>query len=178
MVFFTLDHDCKSISTFTTPTIQPLTLNPTSAGSTPGFERPTGARLKSRDENSIRWVDLLDKFKTVQEKARRAQRAASQRQLGQDGLRIGSLQNPSLTAALSAAATSDQARSKERNFGGDSPRGGAGPGGRSNTIDAGVQQQQKGGSGGGGSILGGAHRHKSSLPNLGRLGIGSRKSKR
>ena len=66
----------------------------------------------------------------------------------------------------------------ERNFGGDSPRGGAGPGGRSNTIDAGVQQQQKGGSGGGGSILGGAHRHKSSLPNLGRLGIGSRKSKR
>lgn len=131
--------------------------------------------MKSRDENSIRWVDLLEKFKTVQEKARRAQRAASQRQLGHDGLRIGSLQNPSLTAALSAAATSDQARSKERNFGGDSPRGGAGPGGRSNTIDAGVQQQK---GGGGGSILGGAHRHKSSLPNLGRLGIGSRKSKR
>lgn len=60
-------------------------------------------------------------------------------------------------------------------MGGESPRGGnAGGTGRMNSVDN--SGTQKGG--GGGSILGGAHRHKSSLPNLGRLGIGSRKSKR
>lgn len=43
--------------------------------STPGvssFERPN--RLKAREEGGIRWVELLEKFKSVQERARRAQR--------------------------------------------------------------------------------------------------------
>lgn len=47
-----------------------------------------------------------------------------------------------------------------------------------NSVDSSGTQKGGGSGGGGGSILGGAHRHKSSLPNLGRLGIGSRKSKR
>lgn len=125
-------------------------------------------RLKSRDEGSIRWVELLDKFKTVQEKSRRSQR--SQRLLDQDG---GSMQNPSLTAALSAAATADQSRTREKSFP-EVPRTGGGlgisnSGTRANSVDP-----------KGGSILSGSGggRSKSSLSNLGRLGIGSRKSKR
>jgi vacuole morphology and inheritance protein 14 len=37
----------------------------------PGFDRPN--RLKGRDEG-IRWTELLEKFRSVQEKARRIQR--------------------------------------------------------------------------------------------------------
>ena len=37
---------------------------------TAGFDRPN--RLKPREEGTIRWVELLDKFKSVQEKAKRA----------------------------------------------------------------------------------------------------------
>ena len=45
-----------------------------------GFERPT--RLKTtREESGVKWVELLEKFKSIQERARRAQRAAS---LGED----------------------------------------------------------------------------------------------
>lgn len=44
-----------------------------------GFERPT--RLKTtREETGVKWVELLEKFKSIQEKARR-QRAAG---LGED----------------------------------------------------------------------------------------------
>ncbi|MCJ1287073.1 hypothetical protein MMC26_006421 [Xylographa opegraphella] len=39
---------------------------------TAAFDRPN--RLKTRDESAIRWVELLEKFKSVQEKARRASR--------------------------------------------------------------------------------------------------------
>ncbi|MCJ1391952.1 hypothetical protein MMC18_004819 [Xylographa bjoerkii] len=40
---------------------------------TAAFDRPN--RLKTRDDNAIRWVELLEKFKSVQEKARRASRS-------------------------------------------------------------------------------------------------------
>ena len=43
----------------------------TSAGPS-NFDR--SSRLKGRDEGGIRWTELLEKFKSVQEKARRAQR--------------------------------------------------------------------------------------------------------
>lgn len=137
------------------------------SSSTSTYDRATGSRLK-RDENSIRWVELLDKFKSVQEKARRAQRA-SQRPLDPDAT------GPSLSS------TGDPSRStKERaSVLPDTPRGIAGAGGGNNNAiegrgggaDAGTPKT-------GSSILGGAHRHKSSLSNLGRLGIGGRKSKR
>ncbi len=43
---------------------------PTTSGS--NFDRPN--RLKGRDDTIIRWTELLEKFRTVQERARRAQR--------------------------------------------------------------------------------------------------------
>ena len=45
---------------------------------TPGatFDRPN--RLKPREEPGIRWTELLEKFKSVQEKARRAHRMENQ----------------------------------------------------------------------------------------------------
>ena len=50
-------------------------------GSTPAtptttFDRPT--RLKPREEGAIKWTELLEKFKSVQEKARRAVRLQNQ----------------------------------------------------------------------------------------------------
>ena len=147
------------------------------SSTTPSYERPTG-RLK-REDSSIRWVELLDKFKSVQEKARRSQRA-SQRPYDLDG----GFGNPSLAAALST----DPAQRREKTLP-DAPRGGPGGGigagggasgeGRGgNAANAGGFESGAKGSAGGGSLLGGSHRHKSSLPNLGRLGIGGKKFKR
>ncbi|KAJ5777678.1 hypothetical protein N7520_000924 [Penicillium odoratum] len=152
---------------------------PRSAAPTaPSYERPTGARLKGRDENNIRWVELLDKFKAVQERARRSQ---AQQRHSLDP--TDSLQ-PSLTAALSAAAGG-----RDRSGLPDTPRGGpmmsSGPGGLGiggagpNGMGSNRNVQDPGPkAGSSSSILGTAHKHKSSLPNLGRLGIGGRKSKK
>ncbi|KAK1147642.1 hypothetical protein N8T08_000984 [Aspergillus melleus] len=91
----------------------------TSSTNTPSYERPTG-RLK-REDSSIRWVELLDKFKSVQEKARRSQqRASSQRPYDLDG--PSGFQNPSLAAALSDPA---QRQSRDKTLP-DTPRGGPG----------------------------------------------------
>ncbi|KAF1848246.1 ARM repeat-containing protein [Cucurbitaria berberidis CBS 394.84] len=58
-------------------------VGPPSAPSGPSgvsnFERPN--RLKAREEGSVKWTELLDRFKATQEKARRSQRMAS---LGED----------------------------------------------------------------------------------------------
>jgi len=50
------------------------------------FDR--SSRLKGRDEAGIRWNELLEKFKSVQERARRAQRAGGDFDDSIDG-RIG-----------------------------------------------------------------------------------------
>lgn len=44
-------------------------------GASASFERPN--RLKAREEGGIKWVELLEKFRNVQEKARRAQRVTN-----------------------------------------------------------------------------------------------------
>lgn len=44
--------------------------------SAPNFDRP--GRLKPREDGGIKWVELLEKFKSVQEKARRAQKLQNQ----------------------------------------------------------------------------------------------------
>ncbi|KAF5022782.1 hypothetical protein F66182_5197 [Fusarium sp. NRRL 66182] len=44
----------------------------TSTSSSSNFDRPN--RLKSREDGNIRWVELLEKFRSVQERARRVQR--------------------------------------------------------------------------------------------------------
>ncbi|OQE01917.1 hypothetical protein PENSOL_c003G06582 [Penicillium solitum] len=143
----------------------------------PSFDRSTGTRLKPRDENSIRWVELLEKFKSVQERARRSQGSA-RHSFDQSG----PLNNPSLTAALSVAAAD---RPKDRSSLPDAPRGAPGP------SNAAAGNSGLGGSGPGasGTASGRAldsstakagsssHKHKSSLPNLGRLGIGGRRKK-
>ncbi|KAJ5941947.1 hypothetical protein N7516_002115 [Penicillium verrucosum] len=143
----------------------------------PSFDRSTGTRLKPRDENSIRWVELLEKFKSVQERARRSQ-GSTRHSFDQSG----PLNNPSLTAALSVAAAD---RPKDRSSLPDAPRGAPGP------SNAAAGNSGLGGSGPGASgtasgraldsstAKGGSssHKHKSSLPNLGRLGIGGRRKK-
>jgi vacuole morphology and inheritance protein 14 len=65
-----------------------------SSATTPGtsnFDRPN--RLKGREEGIIRWNELLEKFRSVQERARRAQRHSGDvddgPQLGVGELRIG-----------------------------------------------------------------------------------------
>ncbi|CAG8905884.1 unnamed protein product [Penicillium egyptiacum] len=147
------------------------------AQTAPSFDRSTGTRLKPRDENSIRWVELLDKFKSVQERARRSQ-GSTRQSFDQSG----PLNNPSLTAALSVAAAD---RPKDRSSLPDAPRGAPGP---SNAAagNAGLGGPGPGVSGtAAGRALDSAakgasssHKHKSGLPNLGRLGIGGRKSKK
>ncbi|KAF7715793.1 Vacuole morphology and inheritance protein 14 [Penicillium ucsense] len=144
---------------------------------TPSFDRSSGTRLKSRDD--IRWTELLDKFKAVQERARRAQAAQRHSMDSTD-----SLQNPSLSAALSAATAE---RTRDRPGIPDTSRAGllgsigtgmgsmTGTSGTVGSIARGVAESKPSGSS---SLLSSAHKHKSSLPNLGRLGIGGRKSKR
>lgn len=58
---------------------------PTNASSS-NFDR--SSRLKGRDEGGIRWNELLEKFKSVQEKARRVQRPGGDLDDGLDG-RVG-----------------------------------------------------------------------------------------
>ncbi|KAJ5989882.1 hypothetical protein N7522_010089 [Penicillium canescens] len=138
------------------------------------FDRSSGTRLKTRDENTIRWVDLLDKFKSVQERARRSQ--ASQRHSLDPS---DTLLNPTLTAALSAAAAD---RSKDRSGLPDAPRGAPAmnPTGNAGAVGPGIGNAASRGLDSGVTksvIPGPSHKHKSSLPNLGRLGIGGRKKK-
>lgn len=154
-----------------------LMISNSTSQTTSSFDRASGTRGKSRDD--IRWTELLDKFKAVQERARRAQ-AAQRHSLDP----TDTLQNPSLTAALSAATVD---RTRDRSGLPDAPRTGM-----VNPMGVGIGQvpgtASIGVSGNRGapdaratsstSLLGSAHKHKSSLPNLGRLGIGGRKSKR
>ena len=77
---FSLNHQRKQSST-ESHSSSSTTANPGPSN----FDR--SSRLKGRDEAGIRWNELLEKFKSVQEKARRAQRADYDS--GIDGLRPG-----------------------------------------------------------------------------------------
>ncbi|KAL6233173.1 hypothetical protein BDW75DRAFT_232206 [Aspergillus navahoensis] len=169
--FAALKNRLNSVSNIgllhTGPRLSSMASASTSGAST--YDR-TSSRLKQRDENSIRWVDLLDKFKSVQEKTRSSQR--SQRLFdSNDG---HTHQTTTLSAAISNA---DQIR-RDKTLP-DTPRptfGGAG--GRASPADGGGAGSAAGGGGSGkGGILG-PQRQKSGLPNLGRLRIGGGKSKR
>jgi vacuole morphology and inheritance protein 14 len=52
---------------------------PSGPSGTSNFERTN--RLKAREEGTVKWTELLDRFKATQERARRTQRMAS---LGED----------------------------------------------------------------------------------------------
>lgn len=73
-----------SINTYTTPPSSASTPNASS------FDRPN--RLKGREDGIIRWGELLEKFRSVQERARRAQRLGGEMDdrsaLGMGDLRI------------------------------------------------------------------------------------------
>ncbi|PYI30279.1 hypothetical protein BP00DRAFT_487539 [Aspergillus indologenus CBS 114.80] len=212
-----------------------------STNSTSTYDRPTGSsRLKREDSSSstytttsaaaaaaaatsslssstssIRWVELLDKFKSVQERARRAQRA-SQRPLDQDGggpfggdgggglaphpvdlVHRGARDRSTIAALLpdvprggaaglgmggagagTGTGRGDGARAGGPDAGGHGGSANAGPGAGAGAGSGPGTAAAAGGGAAGRAAAGAGHRHKSSLPNLGRLGIGGRKSKR
>lgn len=137
-------------------TISPSS-NPASS-SVSSFERPN--RLKARDEGGMRWSELLDKFKSVQEKARRAQRLANSSAAGFDlGDDVEAFQEK---AKLQAAAGLQQ--------GSKPPALGARPNSAGNAARP-TQHPPP---------TQGHQKSKSSLSNLGRFtsGVGARKTKR
>ncbi|KAL4881947.1 vacuolar protein 14 C-terminal Fig4p binding-domain-containing protein [Aspergillus karnatakaensis] len=152
-----------------------LTSMTTSSSNTTSTYDRSSARLK-RDENSIRWTDLLDKFKSVQEKTLSSHRPShpyASRYDGDPSSRSTHLSHPTLAAALASADQSRRDKSLP-----ETPKAGFGGnnGGRSSPADSGSGAGGKGGGilGGGGAV----QRQKSGLTNLGRLRIGGGKSKR
>lgn len=122
-----------------------------STSSTPaaGFDRPN--RLKAREDGAIRWVELLEKFRSVQERARRTNRSQNQ---ADDGM-----VNSSSTAEINKEKALPEVPKQNLQF----PSGGSGGGPRS-TLPAAP-----------------SHKQKSSLSsNLGRFagGVGSKKHKK
>lgn len=82
----------ETISTFQFHQRQKSNTEPHTLSSTPTTAGPSNfdrsSRLKGRDEGGIRWTELLEKFRSVQEKARRAQRPGGDVYDGLDG-RVG-----------------------------------------------------------------------------------------
>ncbi|KAF4345791.1 DNA repair and recombination RAD54 and RAD54 [Fusarium beomiforme] len=68
--FAALKNRLNSVSSIGYLHAAPRTAPPPTSSS--NFDRPN--RLKSREDGNIRWVELLEKFRSVQERAKRAQR--------------------------------------------------------------------------------------------------------
>lgn len=149
-----------------TETHAPAGINSSSA--TSSYERPTG-RLKTREENVIRWVELLEKFKSVQEKARKSQLAA-RGELDDEGTSL--TRHSSLGAALAASGVQNNGKDRDSAKLGVGSGNGAGPSG---SVEGGAGGSQKPS-----PTPTPVQKSKSSLGNFGRLtsGIGPRKSKR
>lgn len=81
--FAALKNRLNSVSSIGYLHIAPRTNAPAQASAS-NFDRPN--RLKGREDGIIRWGELLDKFKTVQERARRVQRHPGD---GDDGPGLG-----------------------------------------------------------------------------------------
>ncbi|EGD93509.1 hypothetical protein TESG_01053 [Trichophyton tonsurans CBS 112818] len=134
---------------------------PTLTGSTSTGPYERSGRLKSREESVIRWADLLDKFKSVQERSRRSQRR-SQRdlELDRNGISTSAMATASLPLYEPNSSGIDRTIS-------DIPVGAYArrPGAQGDSLGA-----QKGGS---------TAKSKTPLGTFGRLsGIGQRKSKK
>lgn len=140
----------------------------TNSSATSSYERPTG-RLKTREENVIRWVELLDKFKSVQEKARKSHLAA-RGQLDDEG--GAHSHHPSFGSAVSAGGTQNNGKDRDITKMGVGSDNGAGPSASAETGIGGTQKPAP--------MAPPVQKSKSSLGNFGRLasGIGPRKSKR
>jgi hypothetical protein len=141
------------------------------------YERPAG-RLKTREDSAIRWVELLDKFKSVQEKSRRSRRS-SQRQVDPDG---NVMPHSSIAADQNGGREKSASDMPKVGAGGGpmgSAAGGLGAGGAGVVSKPPLVQPESGGSGTQKPGPAG-HKTRSTLSNFGRLtsGIGQRKSKR
>lgn len=83
----------ESVSTFQFHQRQKSTETHTSSLSAPSNAGPStfdrSSRLKGRDEGGIRWNELLEKFRSVQERARRAQRPGGDFDDGLGEARVG-----------------------------------------------------------------------------------------
>ncbi|EFE39043.1 hypothetical protein TRV_06278 [Trichophyton verrucosum HKI 0517] len=139
---------------------------PTLTGSTSTGPYERSGRLKSREESVIRWADLLEKFKSVQERSRRSQRR-SQRDLEIDrnGISTSTMATASLPLYEPNSSGIDRTLS-------DIPVGalGIGNGARRPGAQGDSLGTQKGGS---------TAKSKTPLGTFGRLsGIGQRKSKK
>jgi vacuole morphology and inheritance protein 14 len=120
-----------------------------------GYDRPN--RLKIRDDSgTLRWVEMLDKFKSVQDKARRAQRPHDSSDLP-NGLGIGG----------GIGMTPFEPMTREKTLP-ELPKGAIRPASAEGITNKPPPAPAQG------------HKSKSSLGNFGRLagGIGQRKSKR
>ncbi|KAI5466519.1 vacuolar protein 14 C-terminal Fig4p binding-domain-containing protein [Mariannaea sp. PMI_226] len=87
--FAALKNRLNSVSSIGYLHATPRTAN--SVASSSNYDRPN--RLKGREDGNIRWVELLEKFRSVQDRARRAQRQGVDGDdvpfLGMSELRIG-----------------------------------------------------------------------------------------
>jgi len=128
------------------------------------YDRPN--RLKSRDDSgSIRWVEMMEKFKSVQDKARRSQRLG-----GDDSL--GGLPNGISGMGLGVHGPPFEPLGREKTLP-DLPKG-MGPGGSRPASAEGMAAVKPP------PVQAQGHKSKSSLGNFGRLagGIGQRRSKK
>ncbi|KAG9841174.1 ARM repeat-containing protein, partial [Aureobasidium melanogenum] len=102
--FAALKNRLNSVSAIGYLHIAPRTAPITPSAST--FDRPN--RLKSREDPGIKWSDLLEKFKSVQEKARRAQQRPQRLTTLPNGLTLpdmdDDLESPTLNKEASAPA--------------------------------------------------------------------------
>ncbi|PHH58604.1 hypothetical protein CDD81_5087 [Ophiocordyceps australis] len=80
--FAALKNRLNSVSAIGYLQVVPRSTSTSSSSS--NFDRPN--RLKGRDEGGIRWVELLDKFRSVQERARKTRRQMAD---GDDGASAG-----------------------------------------------------------------------------------------
>ena len=93
---FQMHQRQKSVEAYTSPFSAPTNAGPSS------FDR--SSRLKGRDEGGIRWNELLEKFRSVQDRARRAQRPGGD---FDDGFGLG---DPRAGEGLDSRAFRDLAR--------------------------------------------------------------------
>ncbi|EFQ97420.1 vacuole morphology and inheritance protein 14 [Nannizzia gypsea CBS 118893] len=139
---------------------------PTMTGSTSSGPYERSGRLKAREESAIRWADLLDKFKSVQERSRRSRRR-SQRDIELDRNGISASPMATTTLPLYGSNTGGIDRTLS-----DIPVSalGIGGGARRQGAQGDSLGAQKGGS---------TAKPKTPLGTFGRLsGIGQRKSKK
>jgi len=87
--FAALKNRLNSVSSIGYLHVAPKSSSTSSSSS--GYDRPN--RLKGREDGGIRWVELLEKFRAVQERSKRAQRLTAEGDdapfLGVSELRIG-----------------------------------------------------------------------------------------